>query len=78
MYDSAGKYIQKIGSMGGAVTTIESGYMQEEIANRAYQYQKSIDSKETIIVGLNEYIPEEPALKAITRIDADVEKRERK
>jgi len=73
----AEKYIQKIDSMGGAVKAIESGYMQQEIANSAYQYQKSIESKETIIVGLNEYIQETTPLKAITRIDADVEKRQK-
>ena len=71
------KYIQKIDSMGGAVKAIESGYMQQEIANSAYQYQKSIESKETIIVGLNEYIQEEAPLKAITRIDAKVEKKQK-
>lgn len=73
----AEKYIQKIDSMGGAVKAIEAGYMQQEIANSSYQYQKSIESKETIIVGLNDYILEEPPLSTITRIDLDVEKRQK-
>jgi methylmalonyl-CoA mutase, N-terminal domain len=72
----AEKYIHKIDSMGGAVKAIESGYMQQEIANSSYQYQKSIESKETIVVGVNDYILEEPPLSTITRIDLDVEKRQ--
>ncbi len=53
---AAWKYIEKIDEMGGAVSAIESGYMQQEIAQSSYQYQKEIESGEQKIIGLNSYI----------------------
>jgi methylmalonyl-CoA mutase N-terminal domain/subunit len=70
-------YIEKIDAMGGAVKAIESGFMQREIAESAYEYQKSIESKETMIVGLNAFESEEPPLEKITRIDPAVERTQR-
>jgi methylmalonyl-CoA mutase N-terminal domain/subunit len=70
-------YIEKIDAMGGAVKAIESGYMQQEIAESAYQYQKSIESKATIIVGVNEFAGREAPFKDILRIDPEVEKRQK-
>jgi methylmalonyl-CoA mutase N-terminal domain/subunit len=55
----AEEYIQKIDKMGGALSAIENGFMQREIQESAYRYQKSIESKEQIIVGLNAYQTEE-------------------
>ena len=56
---AAREYIAKIDAMGGAVTAIEKGYMQTEMANSAYKYQKAIETKEQIVVGVNEFITEE-------------------
>jgi methylmalonyl-CoA mutase, N-terminal domain len=50
------KYIKKIDEMGGSVNAIESGYMQQEIAAAAYEYQTDIENGERIIVGVNKYI----------------------
>jgi methylmalonyl-CoA mutase N-terminal domain/subunit len=47
--------IDEIDRMGGAVQSIESGWMQSQISEASYQYQKEIESKDRIIVGLNEY-----------------------
>ncbi len=57
--NSAWQLIQKIDAMGGSVSAIEQGYMQEEIARSAYEYQSKIESGEKIIVGVNKFQVEE-------------------
>ena len=52
---AAWEYIDKIDSMGGAVAAIETGYIQNEIASSAYEYQLSIENGQQKIVGLNCY-----------------------
>jgi methylmalonyl-CoA mutase N-terminal domain/subunit len=51
----AKELIEKLNAMGGSVAAIESGFMQEEIAHSAYQYQRSIEQGEKIIVGVNKF-----------------------
>lgn len=51
--------IEKIDAMGGSVTAIEQGFMQNEIARSAYEYQRMIESNEKIIVGVNKFQAEE-------------------
>jgi methylmalonyl-CoA mutase N-terminal domain/subunit len=48
-------YLRKIDDMGGVLRAIEAGYIQQEIQESAFRYQKRTESKEQIIVGLNEY-----------------------
>jgi methylmalonyl-CoA mutase N-terminal domain/subunit len=48
-------YLRKIDDMGGMFRAIEAGYVQQEIQASAFRYQKRIESKEQVIVGLNEY-----------------------
>ena len=48
--------IEKIDAMGGSVSAIEQGFMQEEIARSAYEYQRNIESGEKIIVGVNKFL----------------------
>jgi methylmalonyl-CoA mutase N-terminal domain/subunit len=67
------EYLQKIEDMGGAIKAIESGYMQGEIADSAYQYQKEIERKKRIIVGLNQFQVEEEPLRNILRIRPEAE-----
>jgi methylmalonyl-CoA mutase N-terminal domain/subunit len=67
------EYIEKIEGMGGAIKAIESGYIQGEIGESAYQYQKEIETKKRIIVGLNQFQIEEEPLKDILRIKPEVE-----
>jgi methylmalonyl-CoA mutase N-terminal domain/subunit len=70
-------YIEKIDAMGGAVKAIESGYMQGEIAESSYQYQKEIEEKKRLIVGVNDFITEETPVKDILRIDPEVERKQK-
>ena len=67
------EYIEKIEAMGGAIKAIESGFIQGEIGESAYQYQKEIETKKRIIVGLNQFQMEEEPLRDILRIDPQVE-----
>ena len=50
------KLIDEIDLMGGAITAIENGWIENEISKSAYEYQKNIDDKKQVIVGLNKYI----------------------
>src|SRR5687767_8002661 len=55
--------IEKIDAMGGSVNAIEEGFIQEEIARSAYEYQRQIETNEKIIVGVNKFkLPEEEAI----------------
>ena len=57
--EGAWEYINKIDEMGGMLTAIEKGYPQKQIQDAAYQYQKSIESGDRIIVGVNKFQIEE-------------------
>jgi methylmalonyl-CoA mutase N-terminal domain/subunit len=56
MEEAAMAYIDKIDAMGGIVRAIEEGYPQREIANAAYQFQRQVDAKQRIIVGVNKHV----------------------
>ena len=71
MEDAAWKYIGKIDGMGGMIPAIELGYPQREIADASYRYQVSVDRKEKIIVGVNDFTGEEKPID-ILRIDESV------
>jgi methylmalonyl-CoA mutase N-terminal domain/subunit len=61
MENGAFDYFSKMDAMGGMVKAIERGYPQKEIAESAYQYQRAVEAKEKIIVGVNDFtIEEEP------------------
>ena len=51
--------IEQIDAMGGSVAAIEQGYMQEQIAKSAYEYQRQIETGEKIIVGVNKFETDE-------------------
>jgi methylmalonyl-CoA mutase N-terminal domain/subunit len=59
--------------MGGSVAAIESGWMQQKISDSAYKYQKDIESKEKIIVGVNEFISEENNKIPVFKIDPSIQ-----
>ncbi len=50
------EYFERIDAMGGMVSAIERGYPQREIQESAYRYQRAVDSKEKIVVGVNEFV----------------------
>lgn len=65
----AWELIQQIDAMGGSVNAIEAGFIQDEIARSAYEYQRQIETKEKIIVGVNKFVVEENANIPLLRID---------
>lgn len=65
-------YLKRIDEMGGAVRAIEEGYIQNEIARSAYEYQQAIEQGDTIIVGVNRFRNEEEAPIEAFRIDDSI------
>ena len=65
MEKGAFDYFAKLDAMGGMVKAIERGYPQKEIAESAYQYQRAVEAKEKIIVGVNQFAIEEESLKIL-------------
>jgi methylmalonyl-CoA mutase N-terminal domain/subunit len=59
MEDGAFEYFRKLDAMGGMVKAIEHGFPQKEIAEASYAYQRAVEKKEKIIVGVNEYVIDE-------------------
>jgi methylmalonyl-CoA mutase N-terminal domain/subunit len=53
------EYIDRIDALGGALSAIEKGYMQNEIQDSAYKFQKEIESKEQVVVGVNSFTSDE-------------------
>jgi methylmalonyl-CoA mutase N-terminal domain/subunit len=74
MEEEALEIILKIDDMGGMLTAIEKNYPQQEIADAAYHYQKQIDQKEKIVVGVNKYATDEKIPVDILEIDEELEK----
>jgi methylmalonyl-CoA mutase N-terminal domain/subunit len=66
--DGDGKY--------GMLRAIEQGYVQREIQNAAYAYQRAVDDKEAIVVGVNEFASEQEVAVPIQRIDEALEGRQ--
>lgn len=69
---AAWKLIEKIDVMGGAVKAIEQGFIQEEIAKSAYLYNKQIEDKEKIIVGVNKFTTNEKDETPVFKIDDSI------
>ncbi|MBN1889242.1 MAG: methylmalonyl-CoA mutase family protein [Thermoflexales bacterium] len=69
----ASEYIQKIDELGGALAAIERGYVQTEIANSAYEYQRAIDRGEQTVVGVNAFQVEETLEIERLKVDPAVE-----
>ncbi len=69
---AAWEYISKIDAMGGSVSAIEQGYMQNEIAASSYKYQNDIQTGEKIIVGVNKFAVEEKPLQDIFTVDDSI------
>jgi len=67
------EYIKKIEDLGGVLKAIEQGYIQKEIADAAYEYQRSIENKDYIVVGVNQFTKEEEPPKNILRVDMEKE-----
>jgi methylmalonyl-CoA mutase N-terminal domain/subunit len=73
--EKATKYIEQIDAMGGAVAAIEKGFMQREITESAYRYQKDVESKKRTVVGVNEFLTEGEIPIKILQINPEIEKK---
>jgi len=65
--------IEKIDAIGGSVAAIEEGFMQNEIAKSAYEYQRNIESGEKIIVGVNKFQTDEKNTTPVFKIDERIQ-----
>ena len=72
IYEKAEEYIKKIDEMGGAVPAIERGYIQREIQDSAYRYQREIEKRERVVVGMNRFEVEEEKPTNLLRVDPSV------
>jgi len=72
IYEKASEYIRKIDEMGGAVDAIEKGFIQREIQDSAYKYQREIEQGERIVVGVNRFQLQEDRLENLMRVDPQV------
>jgi methylmalonyl-CoA mutase, N-terminal domain len=73
---AAWKLIEKIDAMGGSVAAIEQGFIQDEIAKSAYEYQRQIENGEKIIVGVNKFQVEETNSIPVFKVDEHVQARQ--
>ncbi len=67
------EYLEKIEGMGGMLRAIEAGYVQREIQEAAYRYQKAIEAQEQVVVGVNRFQLEEESPVNVLRIDPALE-----
>ncbi len=68
----AGEYIAKIDQIGGAVAAIEKGYIQQEVQESSYRYQREIESGKRVLVGVNKFQVKEPPVKGLLKVDPRV------
>src|ERR1700676_3763082 len=67
-------YMEKIDAMGGMLKAIESGFVQGEIQKAAFDFQRAVEKKEQIVVGVNDFIAEEERGIPTLRIDPEIER----
>jgi methylmalonyl-CoA mutase N-terminal domain/subunit len=68
------EYIEKIDAMGGMLRAIETGYVQREIQEAAYEYQRAIERQDAVVVGVNRFQSEETEPIPIMTIDEKIER----
>jgi len=72
----AQEYIERIDAMGGALAAIENSYIQREIQESAYRYQRAIDRKKQIVVGVNEFTVSETTPLRLLKVDPAMRERQ--
>jgi methylmalonyl-CoA mutase N-terminal domain/subunit len=76
MESGAQAYLEKIEAMGGMLKAIERGYIQQEIQNAAYEFQRQVDHDQAVVVGVNRFTVEEEKAVPLQRIDPALEPRQ--
>ncbi len=71
------EYIDRIDKLGGAVQAIENGYQQREIHDAAFRYQQAIETKQQVIVGVNDFTVEEDPHDELLKVDLALEERQK-
>ncbi|HTX41456.1 MAG TPA: methylmalonyl-CoA mutase family protein [Acidobacteriaceae bacterium] len=69
-------YLDRIAALGGMLPAIERGWVQQEIQNAAYTYQRAVDTGEATVVGVNRFARDEEVSIPTQRIDPDIERRQ--
>jgi len=72
----AGDYIRQIDALGGSVHAIERGFMQAEIEQAAYQYQRALEQQQAIVVGVNRFTEEEQERPTLLHVDPEAGRRQ--
>jgi len=72
----ATEIFDKVQAMGGAIAALEQGFQQREIAKSAYERLKKVESGETVVVGVNKYVVDEPLPIEIRKVDTEEEHRQ--
>jgi methylmalonyl-CoA mutase, N-terminal domain len=70
----AQEYLSRIDAMGGMIKAIESGFVQTEIQRAAYDYQRGVESRDNIVVGVNDFVTDDHHQIPTLRIDAEIER----
>jgi methylmalonyl-CoA mutase N-terminal domain/subunit len=73
--ERARAYLERIDGMGGAVQAISKGFIQREIQDAAYAWQRAVEAKEQVVVGVNAYTSEDPPVPAM-KVDPALEERQ--
>ncbi len=68
--------INQVDELGGSVSAIEKGWIQNEITKSAYEYQKTVDNKEKIVIGVNKYIVDESVKPELLKINLKATQRQ--
>jgi methylmalonyl-CoA mutase N-terminal domain/subunit len=72
----AEEYIARIDKMGGTLRAIEDGFIQREIQNAAYEYQKKVEKGEAVVVGVNRFEEKDAASPVVFKVDPAIERRQ--
>ncbi len=78
MEQGAEEYFRRIEELGGVLKAIEKNFFQKEIADAAFEYQKAVERKELIVVGVNEFVQGDAPDIEVLKIDPRVEEDQRK
>ena len=73
-----GEYLEKIEQMGGAMRAVESGFIQKEIQDSAYEFHKDVESGRRTVVGVNKFIDEKTEQDKLHKADPKLEEEQKK
>jgi methylmalonyl-CoA mutase N-terminal domain/subunit len=69
-------YFRKVEALGGVIPAIEAGFFQRELAESAFRYQREIDTGQRVVVGVNDYVTDEPLAVPLLEMDPEGERRQ--